>query len=160
MRRAASPRWLLAALLLGLALLPAAPARADLLAPLLGLLRPQLERRLAQRCEDWTSGGDSQLAAQLRQPCRRLAGPTSRCLVEETARSRRSLGVLSELLAGRLGDDGELVVKRCLARLVGLPPEALQEVPLRELARRLGRRVEAIPPAEPEAGAAGGGPQP
>ena len=113
-------RGLSALLLAAVALLVAPPARADLLAPLLGLLRPQVERRLAERCEDWLSGGDPQLAASLRQPCRRLAGPTSRCLVDETSRSGRSLGVASELLAGRVGNDGEVVVKRCLARLVGL----------------------------------------
>ncbi len=147
----ALPRLLLlpALLLATVPLLAAPPARADLLAPLLGLLRPQVERRLAERCEGWLSGGDPQLAASLRQPCRRLAGPASRCLVEETSRSGRSLGVASELLAGRIGSDGEVVVKRCLARQVGLPPDALLAVPLRNLERRFsGRRPEMPGPAE------------
>lgn len=160
--RRGKPRHRLAALLLAAAaLLAAPPARADLLAPLLGLLRPQVERRLAERCEGWLSGGDPQLAASLRQPCRRLAGPTSRCLVEETSRSGRSLAVASELLAGRVGSDGEVVVKRCLARLVGLPPDALQGVPLRELERRFsGRRPQTPDPAEQRPVDPGSGLQP
>ena len=150
-----------ALLLAAVALLAAPPAPADLLAPLLGLLRPQVERRLAERCEGWLSGGDPQLAASLRQPCRRLAGPTSRCLVEETSRSGRSLGVASELLAGRVGNDGEVVVKRCLARLVGLPPDALKGVSLRELERRFGSRRPQTPgPAELKLEDPGSGLQP
>ncbi|MFM9087702.1 MAG: hypothetical protein ACKOPT_06130, partial [Cyanobium sp.] len=46
------------------------------------------------------------------------------------------LGVLTEMLGGRFGDDSEVVVKRCLARLLGLPVDSLREVPLRELTRR------------------------
>ena len=60
-------------------------------------------------------------------------------LIEETDRSGRSLGVVSELVQGRFGDDSEWVVKRCLARLLGLKPESLQEVPLEELAKRFGQ---------------------
>lgn len=142
-------------------LMPPPPARADLLGPLLGLLRPQVERRLAERCENWGSGGDADLAARLRRPCRRLAGPTSRCLVEETSRSGRSLGVLSELLVGRLGDDGEVVIKRCLARLLGLPPDDLRELPLRDLERRFApHRREAVTLPPPALPTAPGGPQP
>jgi hypothetical protein len=32
------------------------------------------------------------------------------------------------------------VVKRCLARLFGLPADSLREVPLRDLGRRFGSR--------------------
>ena len=82
------------------------------------------------------TGTDSELAARLEDPCRKLAVPTSKCLIEEADSSGRGIGVLSELVAGRFGDDSELVVKRCLARLFGLPPDSLRDVPLQDLARR------------------------
>ena len=112
------------------------PARAGLLTPLLSLLRPQLELRITAACQQWASAGDKTLEERMGPPCRALAGPTSRCLVEETERSGRGLGVMGELLAGRFGDDSEVVVKRCAGRLLGLPPESFQDVPLRELAKR------------------------
>jgi hypothetical protein len=86
-----------------------------------------------------TAAGDNpDLAARLQDPCHKLAVPTSKCLIEETDSSGRSVGVLSELMRGRFGDDSELVVKRCLARLFGIPPDSLKDVPLQELARRFG----------------------
>ena len=132
-RRAAATAAKLGTLLL---LAPAAPAQAGLLTPLLSLLRPQLELRITSACQQWASGGEKSLEERMGPPCRALAGPTSRCLVEETERSGRGLGVVSELLAGRFGDDSEVVVKRCAGRLLGLPPESFQDVPLRDLARR------------------------
>ena len=69
-------------------------------------------------------------------PCQALAGPTSRCLIEETERSGRSFGVMTELLAGRFGDDSEVVVKRCAGRLLGLPDDSFMDIPLQDLARR------------------------
>jgi hypothetical protein len=106
----------LAASLAGLSLITghAPAAQASLLGPLLNLMRPQLEA----------------------PPCRALAGPTSRCLIEETERSGRSFGVMTELLAGRFGDDSEVVVKRCAGRLLGLPADSFMDVPIRDLARR------------------------
>ena len=77
-------------------------ARAGLLTPLLQLMRPQLEERLARVCVTMASGGDKDLERSLQDPCRQLAGPTSRCLVEETDRSGRGLGVLTELIGGRV----------------------------------------------------------
>ena len=121
-------------------LLMAAPGRAGLLTPVLQLLQPQLETRLARACVEMASGGDRDLEQRLRDPCRQLAGPTSRCLVEETDLSGRGLGVLTELIAGRFGDDSEVVVKRCLARMFGLPASSLEEIPLREMAQRFGQR--------------------
>jgi hypothetical protein len=56
--------------------------------------------------------------------------------VEETDASGNSLAVVSDLLSGRLGDSSELVVKRCAARLLGLPPDSLREVSLREIANQ------------------------
>lgn len=129
----------LAAPLLGSLLLSTAwatPARAGLLSPLLSLMRPQLEARLTAACQQWASGGDRRLEARMAPPCRALAGPTSRCLIEETERSGRSFGVMTELLAGRFGDDSEVVVKRCAGRLLGLPADSFMEVPIRDLARR------------------------
>ena len=112
------------------------PAAAGLLRPVLMLMRPQLENRLAQVCVETAAGGRSDLERTLQDPCRKLAIPTSRCLIEETDSTGRGLGVLTEMLGGRFGDDSEVVVKRCLARMFGLPPESLREVPLRELGRR------------------------
>lgn len=113
-------------------------AQAGLLRPLLLLMRPQLENRLARACVQAAAGENSSLAARLEDPCRKLAVPTSKCLIEETETSGRSIGVLSELVAGRFGDDSEVVVKRCLARLFGLPADSLRDVPLQDLARRFG----------------------
>ena len=135
-------RWGLgaAAGTLGSALLVAAAtppaAEAGLLAPLLSLMRPQLEQRITAACQQWAGAGDKGLEERMGPPCRALAGPTSRCLVDETERSGRGLGVMSELLAGRFGDDSEVVVKRCAGRLLGLPPDSFQDVPMRELAKR------------------------
>jgi hypothetical protein len=86
------------------------------------------------------AGGRADLERTLQDPCRKLAIPTSRCLIEETDSTGRGLGVLTEMLGGRFGDDSEVVVKRCLARMFGLPPESLREVPLRELGRRFASR--------------------
>jgi hypothetical protein len=116
------------------------PAAAGLLRPVLMLMRPQLENRLAQVCVEAAAGGRADLERTLQDPCRKLAIPTSRCLIEETDSTGRGLGVLTEMLGGRFGDDSEVVVKRCLARMFGLPPESLKEVPLRELGRRFASR--------------------
>ena len=123
---------------MGLGLINAAApaAQAGLLGPLLNLMRPQLEARITSACQQWASGGDRNLEARMAPPCRALAGPTSRCLIEETERSGRSFGVMTELLAGRFGDDSEVVVKRCAGRLLGLPADSFMEVPIRDLARR------------------------
>jgi hypothetical protein len=125
------------------------PAAAGLLRPVLMLMRPQLENRLAQVCVEAAGGGRPDLERSLQDPCRKLAIPTSRCLIEETDATGRGLGVLTEMLSGRFGDDSEVVVKRCLARMFGLPAESLREVPLRELARRFGGR--SAPPYSPGA---------
>jgi len=115
------------------------PAAAGLLRPLLDLMRPALETRLRTVCVDQLAGGDAALAQLVEPICRRLAAPTSRCLVEETDTTGRGLGVLSEIVAGRFGDDSEVVVRRCLARQLGLPRESLEQLPLREIVRRYGR---------------------
>ena len=123
------------------ATLPCPAAQASLLRPLLDLMQPSLEARLSQACVTQLAAGNADLAKRLERPCRSVAGPTSRCLIDETDRSGRGLGVLSEMLAGRFGDDSEVVVKRCLARQLGLPPDSLQELPLRELIDRYAARV-------------------
>ncbi|MEB3243488.1 MAG: hypothetical protein VKO44_07610 [Cyanobacteriota bacterium] len=125
--------------LLGSALIStASPASAGLLLPVLELMRPQLEAKLAEACIQTAAAGSAALGASLADPCRKLAKPTSRCLIEETSRTGRGLGVLTEMLGGRFGDDSEVVVKRCLARLLGLPVDSLKDVPLRDLTRRFG----------------------
>ncbi len=116
----------------------AAPARAGLLRPVLMLLRPQLENQLTRVCVETVSAGRVDLEKSLQDPCRKLAVPTSKCLIEETDNSGRSLGVLTEMVSGRFGDDSEEVVKRCLARMFGLPTDSLRDMPLRELGKRFG----------------------
>ena len=129
------------------------PAAAGLLMPMLQLVRPQIEHRLAKVCVEAAAGGNPDLERTLVRPCRQLARPTSQCLIEETDRTGRGLGVVTELLAGRFGDDSEVVVKRCLARLFGLPADSLNEVPLRALARRFGNANSNRPlPAGPSPG--------
>ncbi|MEA5443366.1 hypothetical protein [Cyanobium gracile] len=114
------------------------PARAGLLRPVLMLLRPQLENQLTRVCVETASAGRADLEKSLLDPCRKLAVPTSKCLIEETDNSGRSLGVLTEMVSGRFGDDSEAVVKRCLARMFGLPTDSLRDMPLRELGKRFG----------------------
>jgi len=114
----------------------AAPARAGLLGPVLQLMRPQLERRLSEICLNAAAGGQAALEESLKGPCRQVAGKASQCLIKEAESSGRSLGVITEMLAGRLGDDSEVVIKRCAARLLGLPSDTLKDVPLQELQKR------------------------
>lgn len=136
----------MAATIAGMGLvLGGSPARAGLLGPLLQLMRPQLESRLAAACEQWASGNDSALAERLQRPCAALAKPASRCLIEESERSGSSLAVISELAAGRFGESSERVVKRCVSRLLGLPPDSLEEVPLKDLAARFRSRQAPLP---------------
>lgn len=120
--------------------MPAA-AEAGLLRPLLDLMQPRLETRLSQVCVRQLAGDDTQLVSLVQKPCEAIAKPTSRCLIDETDRSGRGFGVLTELLAGRFGDDSEIVVKRCLARQLGLPAGSLEQLPLRELVRRYAERA-------------------
>ena len=107
----------------------------SLLLPVLQLMRPQLEQRLTTVCVETASAGNASLAAKLEAPCAQLAKPTSQCLVQETASSGRSLAVLGELIRGDFGAESELVVKRCLARMLGLPAGSLQHIPFKELAQ-------------------------
>jgi hypothetical protein len=107
----------------------------SLLLPVLQLMRPQLEQRLKTVCVETGSSGNAALAAKLEAPCAQLARPTSQCLVQETAESGRSLAILGDMIRGDLGADSEVVVKRCLARMLGLPADSLQAVPLKELAQ-------------------------
>jgi len=117
-------------------LLSPTPAAASLLWPVLKLMRPQLERRLSEVCVSLAAGGQASLERSLREPCRRLAAPASACLIAEAESSGRSFGVISELARGRFGDDSEVVVKRCVAKLLGLPADSLKEVSLEDLRRR------------------------
>ncbi|WP_347238845.1 hypothetical protein [Cyanobium sp. FACHB-13342] len=107
----------------------------SLLLPVLQLMRPQLEQRLKTVCVETGSSGNAALAAKLESPCAQLARPTSQCLVQETADSGRSLAILGDMIRGDLGTDSEVVVKRCLAKMLGLPADSLQAIPLKELAQ-------------------------
>ena len=125
-------------------MLSGAAVQAGLLQPLLQMMRPKLERELADQCEALAKqalqGAELDLepfSSMGKQPCQALAKPVSECLIRETSRSGRELGVISELLSGRIGDDAEVVIKRCLASLLGLQATDLQDVPLSELFQRL-----------------------
>ena len=118
--------------------------QAGLLQPLLQMMRPKLERELSDQCEALAKqalqGAELDLepfSSMGKQPCQALAKPVSECLIRETSRSGRELGVISELLSGRIGDDADVVIKRCLASLLGLQTTDLQDVPLSELFQRL-----------------------
>jgi hypothetical protein len=124
-------------------------AHAGLLRPMLQWLRPQLETRLADLCLETVAGPNPRLQPLLVDPCRKLAGPTSRCLLEEADTSGLGFAVLGEIIGGRLGNAGEVVVKRCLARMFGLPVDSLRQIPLQELGRRFAPAQPAAGPARP-----------
>ena len=118
--------------------------QAGLLQPLLQMMRPKLESELADQCQQLAKQAlkDAELdleplTSMGEQPCQALAKPVSECLIRETSRSGRELGVISELLSGRIGDDAQVVMKRCLASLLGLQATDLQDVPLSEVFQRL-----------------------
>ena len=124
-------------------------ARAGLLQPLIQLLQPRIERRLISECRQLTEqvlndfapdiASSRVLKLAVEQPCRTIAGPVSECLIRETSRSGRELGVLTELLEGRVGDDAGVVIERCAASLTGLPRSSLNTIPLQQLPERLRR---------------------
>jgi len=124
-------------------------ARAGLLQPLIQLLQPRIERRLISECRQLTEqvlndfapdiASSRVLKLAVEQPCRTIAGPVSECLIRETSRSGRELGVLTELLEGRVGDDAGVVIERCVASLTGLPRSSLKTIPLQQLLERLRR---------------------
>ena len=118
--------------------------QAGLLQPLLQLMRPRLESQLTDQCQQLAQQAlrDAELDFEPlssigEQPCQAVAKPVSECLIRETSRSGRELGVISELLSGRIGDDAEVVIKRCLASLLGFQATDLQDVPLGEIFQRL-----------------------
>ena len=118
--------------------------QAGLLQPSLQMMRPKLESQLADQCQQLAKQAlkDAELdleplTSMGEEPYQALAKPVSECLIRETSRSGRELGVISELLSGRIGDDAQVVIKRCLASLLGLQATDLQDVPLSELFQRL-----------------------
>ena len=122
-------------------------AMAGLFHPLIQLLQPRIERQLVSQCrqlaEQALDGVADEIAPKswlnsaVEQPCRTLARPVSECLIRETSRSGRELGVLTELLRGKVGDDAAVVIQRCLASLTGLPQSSLKQIPVQELMERL-----------------------
>ena len=122
-------------------------AMAGLFQPLIQLLQPRIERQLVSQCRQLAEQALDGVAAEIapkswlnntvEQPCRTLARPVSECLIRETSRSGRELGVLTELLRGKVGDDAAVVIQRCLASLTGLPQSSLKQIPVQELMERL-----------------------
>jgi hypothetical protein len=123
-----------------LAVLGLPPAKAGLFRPLLNLMRPQLEQRLTRICVEAVADRQPILASQLEKPCNQLAASTSRCLVKETDASGKGLAILGELLQKELGPEGERIVKRCVARQLGLPATSLDAIPLRQLTQRFNEK--------------------
>ena len=145
-------RWITALLLSPLLLEMSSvhqTAKAGLLQPLIQLLQPRIERQLVSECRQLAEQALDGVAAEIapkswlnstvEEPCRKLARPVSECLIRETSRSGRELGVLTELLRGRVGDDANVVIQRCLASLTGLPQSRLNQIPVQELIERLRR---------------------
>ena len=124
-------------------------AKAGLLQPLIQLLQPRIERQLVSECRQLAEQALDGVAAEIapkswlnstvEEPCRKLARPVSECLIRETSRSGRELGVLTELLRGRVGDDASEVIQRCLVSLTDLPQSRLNQIPVQELIERLRR---------------------
>ena len=124
-------------------------AQAGLFQPLIQLLQPRIERQLVSECRQLAEQALDGVAAEIapkswlnsavEQPCRTLARPVSECLIRETSRSGRELGVLTELLRGRVGDDARVVIRRCLVSLTGLSQSSLNQSPVQELMERFRR---------------------
>ena len=108
-------------------LLLSSPARAGLLRPMLDAIKPRIERQLNQECLQLIQREAPSISHLLEPTCRSVAKPAAECLVEETSRSGRELGVITEMLSGRLGDDGETVIRRCLASLIGINSTTLEK---------------------------------
>jgi len=104
------------------------PAAAGLLRPMLDVMRPRLEERLKDECLKLVSSELSALQNLVNDSCQSMARPATVCLIEETSRSGRELGVITELISGRIGDDGEVVIKRCLGKMLGLPATSLENL--------------------------------
>ena len=97
---------------------------------MLDLMRPRLEERLKQECLELVRSELTALQNLVNDTCQSVARPASVCLIEETSRSGRELGVITELISGRIGDDGEVVIKRCLGKMLGLPATSLENLSL------------------------------
>ena len=61
-------------------------------------------------------------------------------LLQQARLAVDALNCLVTGLSGRLGESSEWVVKRCVSRLLGLPADSLQNVPLKDLAARFRTR--------------------
>ncbi|WP_239420348.1 hypothetical protein [Synechococcus sp. KORDI-100] len=132
-QRRALIRRSLALLLAGLGAAPGSPAAAGLLRPVLDMIRPRLEERLKDECLKLVSSEVSALQNLVNDSCQSMARPACVCLIEETSHSGRELGVVTELISGRIGDDAEVVIKRCLGKMLGLPATSLENLSLPEV---------------------------
>ncbi len=113
------------------------PAQAGLLSPIYWLAKPKLEKHLYNECVNLVAGGDVYLLSRVKPACKTLSKPIAKCLLKQTVSSGRGLGVITELLGAKFGDDSEIVVKRCFATFFGLPVNTFNSVPLREIVERL-----------------------
>jgi len=112
--------------------------------PVLRLMQPQVEQRLARACasalqEAHGDLGQTELAPLgpwIESSCQALAKPVSACLIREASHSGRELGVITELIRGQVGDDSEVVIRRCAAALIGLPAHQGEQL-LPQLLERL-----------------------
>lgn len=109
------------------------PVEAGLFKPILNMMRPQIENSLRKECRRLTEGSHPIVIQIAAQGCQSIAASASECLLREASNSGRELGVLTELMGGRIGDDAEVVIERCLATTLGLPKSSLRDLQLLEL---------------------------
>ncbi len=104
------------------------PVQAGVFRPMLNLMRPRLERTLNQECKKLIKRDHKILESLIDTSCRSLALEASECLIEQTSHSRRELEVIRELVAGKIGVNGEAMIKQCLRQLLGLPTNILEQI--------------------------------
>ncbi len=103
------------------------PVQAGLLGPVLNAIRPKIEQQLEQECRQLVRQEAASISPLIEPTCRSMAEPASECFVEEASKTGRELGIMTELLSGRLGDDSEVVISRCLQRLIGLNGTTIEQ---------------------------------
>jgi len=124
--------WAVALISMGM-LTDLQPVQAGLLKPILKMMGPRIETSLTEECLRLTEGSEEIITQLASQACQTMAASATECMLREASDSGRELGVLTELLGGRIGDDAEVVIQRCLASTLGLPKSSLRHLQLLEL---------------------------
>ena len=108
-------------------------AKAGLFAPFLRMMQLRLEQTITMECQRFGRRSDQMIRTLVNSSCASIAKPASKCLIEETSRSGREFEVIRELIGGRLGNNGEVVVKRCISMLLGVPDDILNQLDLKQI---------------------------